>query len=64
VCWHGVSGELTLDGERDGIGKTASCLRWRAIDLAKFGRPFLNEGDWNGRRAIWKKRVIESTART
>ncbi len=34
----------------------------RAIDLAKFGRLFLNKGNWEGKQIISQKWVNESTS--
>jgi len=38
-----------------------SMLVARAIDYAKFGRLFLNDGNWNGKQVISKEWVSEST---
>jgi CubicO group peptidase (beta-lactamase class C family) len=34
----------------------------RAIDYARFGRLFLNRGDWNGERIVSEDWVLESTS--
>jgi CubicO group peptidase (beta-lactamase class C family) len=51
-----------LDSEEDGFELMGSGVNGRAIDFAKFGRLFLKTGDWNGRRIVSEKWVIESTA--
>lgn len=46
----------------DGLEKMESGLNARAIDYAKFGRLYLNMGNWNGVQVIPKAWVVESTA--
>jgi CubicO group peptidase (beta-lactamase class C family) len=46
----------------DGLEKMESGLNARAIDFAKFGRLYLNKGNWNGVQIIPAAWVIESTA--
>lgn len=46
----------------DGLEKMESGLNARAIDYAKFGRLFLNKGNWNGTQVIPETWVVESTA--
>ena len=41
--------------------KMESGINARAIDFAKFGRLFLNKGNWNGKQIISEKWVTEST---
>jgi CubicO group peptidase (beta-lactamase class C family) len=41
-------GSWSLDSEQSGFEKMESGINGRAIDFAKFGRLFLNEGNWNG----------------
>jgi CubicO group peptidase (beta-lactamase class C family) len=38
-------------------------LNARAIDFAKFGSLYLNNGNWNGRQVVPEHWAIESTAR-
>ncbi|MCT4595870.1 MAG: beta-lactamase family protein [Anaeromicrobium sp.] len=52
---------ITLDNIKNGLAKLESGLTCTAIDLAKFGRLFLNQGNWNGNQIINKKWVIDST---
>ncbi len=51
-----------LDGEKSGFELMASGINARAIDFAKFGRLFLNNGDWNGAQIIPRQWVVESTS--
>lgn len=53
----------SLDSEIDGIEKTGSSINARPIDYAKFGRLFLNKGNWNGKQIISESWVAESTSR-
>jgi CubicO group peptidase (beta-lactamase class C family) len=46
----------------DGLEKMESGLNARAIDFAKFGRLYLNKGNWNGVQIIPEDWVVESTA--
>ena len=43
------------------IEKSFCCLQARAIDFAKFGRLYLNKGNWNGHQIISKQWVYNST---
>ena len=52
---------ITVDSIENGFERMESGLCARAIDLAKFGRLFLNNGKWNGKRIISEKWVCEST---
>jgi len=52
----------SLDSTADGFEKTNSALNARAIDFARFGLLFLNQGRWNGRQIISQQWVTESTA--
>ena len=53
----------SIDSEQDGFEITPILLNARAIDLAKFGRLYLNNGNWNGRQIVPEHWVIESTSR-
>jgi CubicO group peptidase (beta-lactamase class C family) len=53
----------SIDSEQDGFEITPTLLNARAIDLAKFGRLYLNNGNWNGSQIIPQHWVIESTTR-
>jgi CubicO group peptidase (beta-lactamase class C family) len=52
----------SLDSQVSGFEATLCCLNGRAIDFAKFGRLFLNNGDWNGTQVISEQWVKESTS--
>lgn len=51
----------SLDIEDNGIEKAYCCLNARAIDFAKFGRLYLNKGNWNGVQIIPSQWVDKST---
>jgi CubicO group peptidase (beta-lactamase class C family) len=54
-------GSWSLDSEESGFEKMESGINARAIDFAKFGRLFLNNGYWNGTQVIPGEWVVEST---
>jgi CubicO group peptidase (beta-lactamase class C family) len=56
-------GSWSLDSERSGFEKMESGINGRAIDFAKFGRLYLNRGNWNGVQLIPADWVDESTRR-
>ena len=51
-----------LDGRQSGFEKMATGLYARAIDFAKFGVLFLDNGRWGGKQIIPQKWAIESTS--
>jgi CubicO group peptidase (beta-lactamase class C family) len=51
----------SIDSERDNFELTPILLNARAIDLAKFGRLYLNNGNWEGRQIIPRQWVVDST---
>lgn len=56
-----ASGSWSLDSEKSGFEKMESGINGRAIDFAKFGRLFLNKGNWNGAQivpAAWVDQTI------
>jgi len=53
----------SIDSDADGLELTYVLLNARAIDFAKFGRLFLNNGNWNGKQIIPERWVVESTTR-
>jgi CubicO group peptidase (beta-lactamase class C family) len=53
----------SIDSEQDGFEKMESGINGRAIDFVKFGRLYLNQGNWNGRQVIPAAWVEESTRR-
>ena len=53
----------SLDSESNGFEKMESGINARAIDFAKFGRLYLNNGsNWNGEQIISEKWVSTSTS--
>jgi CubicO group peptidase (beta-lactamase class C family) len=54
-------GSWSLDSETSGFEKMESGINGRAIDFAKFGRLFLNNGVWNGTQVLPAEWVVEST---
>jgi len=52
---------FSIDSKKSGFEYMPSRLIARAIDYARFGRLFLNEGNWNGNQIISKNWVLEST---
>lgn len=55
------SATWSIDSDADGFEITPILLNARAIDLAKFGRLYLNSGDWQGRQIVPEHWVVEST---
>ena len=48
----------------DGIEKAFCCLNARTVDFAKFGRLYLNHGNWNGKQIIpesWVDKSLQSS---
>lgn len=56
-----ADGSWSLDSEEDGFEKMVSGINGRAIDFAKFGRLYLNQGNWNGKQVVPTSWVEEST---
>ena len=54
-------GSWSLDSEQSGFEKMESGINGRAIDFAKFGRLFLNRGNWNGTQLVPAAWVDAST---
>ena len=54
-------GAWTLDSEAAGFEKMEAGLNARAIDFAKLGRLFLNEGTWDGVRIVSPEWVATAT---
>ena len=52
----------TLDSKRQQCEKTVSGLAVSPIDLAKFGRLYLNKGKWNNQQVISQEWVEQSTS--
>ena len=53
----------SIDSEQDGFEVTPILLNARAIDLAKFGRLYLNDGRWEDKQIVPEHWVVESTTR-
>jgi CubicO group peptidase (beta-lactamase class C family) len=53
-------GSWSLDSE-SGFEKMESGINGRAIDFAKFGRLFLNNGNWDGTQVLPADWIVEST---
>jgi CubicO group peptidase (beta-lactamase class C family) len=52
----------SINKEGDGLEIMESGINARAIDFAKFGRLYLNKGNWNGVQILPEAWVVESTA--
>ncbi|CAN5311487.1 serine hydrolase [soil metagenome] len=50
----------SLDRKDTGLEKTFCCLNARALDFAKFGRLYLNKGNWNGKQVLPAAYITES----
>lgn len=53
----------SFDSDEDGFEITPTLLNARAIDLAKFGRLYLNSGNWDDKQIIPEQWIVESTTR-
>lgn len=51
----------SIDKKNNGVEKAFCCINARARDYAKFGRLYLNNGNWNGQQIISSNWVKEST---
>ncbi|MGZ4158152.1 MAG: serine hydrolase domain-containing protein, partial [Bacteroidia bacterium] len=51
----------SIDRKKNGIEKTFCCINACARDYAKFGRLYLNKGNWNGKQIVPEDWVKEST---
>lgn len=56
-----ADGSWSLDSEGSGFEKMESGINGRAIDFAKFGSLYLNEGTWQGQQVVPRTWVEEST---
>jgi CubicO group peptidase (beta-lactamase class C family) len=50
-----------VDSKKDDMTKSFCCINARARDYAKFGRLYLNNGNWNGKQIVSEEWVIKST---
>lgn len=55
------SASWSLDSKKHGFEKMESGINARAIDYAKFGKLYLNNGKWNGEQIISSEWVLDST---
>jgi CubicO group peptidase (beta-lactamase class C family) len=53
----------SIDSDQDNFELTPILINARAIDLAKFGRLYLNNGNWNDKQIVPEHWVAESTTR-
>ena len=51
----------SVDKKKNSMEKAFCCINARARDFAKFGRLYLNKGNWEGKQLISKNWVEEST---
>ena len=56
-----ADGSWSLDSEASAFEKMESGINARAIDFAKFGRLYLNRGEWNGEQVVPASWVEQST---
>lgn len=66
LCGHWAGMEAAASWSLDGkdektIEKAFCCLQARTIDFSKFGRLYLNNGNWEGKQIVPKKWVDYST---
>lgn len=54
-------GSWSLDSEKSGFERMQSSINARAVDYAKFGRLYLNGGNWNGTQIVPAAWVSAST---
>jgi len=54
-------GSWSMDSEESGFEKMETGVNAAAIDFAKFGRLYLNDGSWEGAQVIPREWVAEST---
>lgn len=63
--WNHLGAEYeaswSIDKKKNGLEKTFCCINSKARDFAKFGRLYLNEGQWNGQQLLPKNWITEST---
>ncbi|MFS0688767.1 serine hydrolase [Sporosarcina sp. 179-K 8C2 HS] len=57
----GYSASWSIDSRKHGFEKMESGINARAIDFARFGKLYLNKGNWNGEQIISSQWVIDST---
>jgi len=55
-------GSMSIDSEENGFEKMEAGVNARAIDFAKFGRLYLDNGEWDGVQVIPPEWIAESTS--
>ena len=67
TLWKPVGMEFSatwsIDNKKHGFEKMESGINARAIDFARFGKLYLNNGNWNGEQIISSQWVSDSTKR-
>ena len=53
---------ITIDKDPQGISDGGNGIHMNIYDMAKFGRLFLNKGNWEGQQLISKKWIEDSTS--
>ena len=63
--WTPVGAEYpaswSIDSRKYNMEKTFCCINATARDFAKYGRLYLNKGNWNGKQLLDKNWIINST---
>jgi CubicO group peptidase (beta-lactamase class C family) len=64
--WQPMGAEFdaswSLDSAKGGVVRAFCCLNASAVDFARFGLVFLNDGRWNGQQIVPAEWVRQSTA--
>jgi CubicO group peptidase (beta-lactamase class C family) len=60
-CQMEFDASWSIDQKNNGIEKTFCCINARARDFAKFGKLYLNKGNFNGKQVVPANWVEEST---
>lgn len=55
-------GSWSIDKKDNGLEKAFCCINAKALDFAKFGRLYLNKGNWNGQQIVPADWVQKSLA--
>ncbi len=60
-CGMEYPASWSIDSKKNGMEKTFCCINATARDFAKYGRLYLNKGNWNGKQLLDSSWVINST---